>query len=68
MSRRLSQHAIRKVVEQMNNEPNPQTPEAALAAHQEALKPKRPPIQNDFMKSPDRWLGVKGHPTGMRKP
>jgi len=39
----------------------------ALTDHQEALKPKRQPIQNDFMSKPGRWNGVSGGPAGLKK-
>ena len=39
---------------------------AALAAHQLALKPK-PQVFEPWPADGSRWLGVKGHPAGMRK-
>jgi hypothetical protein len=68
MSRRFSQSEIREVVTEMENEtPKALTPEETLAAHQEVLRPKRQPIQNDFMSKPNRWNGVQGGPQGLKK-
>ena len=39
----------------------------ALAEHQEVNRPKRQPIQNDFMNKPNRWNGVQGGPKGLKK-
>jgi hypothetical protein len=69
MSRRLSRHFIDEVRSQMKTEEvqKPKSPAELLAEHAENLRPKRQPLQNDFMSKPGRWNGVAGGPQGLKQ-
>src|SRR6266403_5198296 len=40
--------------------------QAEVAKQQEALRPTRRAVQNDFTNAPNRWNGVSGHPRDAR--
>ena len=65
--KRLSQAEIEREVKATTVEQDLALAAKELSEHAENLKPKRQPIQNDWTKSPDRWLGVKGGPKGLNK-
>ena len=66
MSRRLSKDEIEREMSIMETTDKDWAAKA-LADHQEAIKPKRQPLQNDFMSKPGRWNGVQGGPQGSKK-
>jgi hypothetical protein len=67
VSRRLSQDEILEAQEQVMATIEEQLAAKALQQHQEANRPKRQLVQSDWSKSPDRWLGVKSGPAGLKK-
>jgi hypothetical protein len=66
--KRLSQNEIEEeIMSTIQTTEEKELSEKALSAHQEALKPKKQPLQNDFMSKPGRWNGVQGGPLGLKK-